>query len=316
MFSRKRFFILLVISFGVIVLSSDTFAQRMRLPKTQRKQILQQQLPSDTRTFKGVVYETRGARSLRLDLYVPSMSAGKPAPVVVWFARDLNMAVPLFFVGNGFAVASVEVRYGEGADAFPAGTEDGKSAVRFLKANAAQYGLDQDRMALCGFSKWGMIATLVGVSADVKKWEVGSNLEHNSRVQAVVNISGHTDLTTVDTQQAKSSGTRKAFRSKKGLSSKNQEYLNCQPNMCAELEKEASALTHVSSDDPAFFLLIGQADPLVPLSQMTNFRKKLQEVGVNSALAIVPGVGHNAGDLIKAEQTNIIVFLKQYLKAE
>ena len=52
-----------------------------------------------------------------------------------------------YFRDHGYACASVNYRLAQEA-AFPAGVEDVKSAIRFLRANAEKYGYDPERFAI------------------------------------------------------------------------------------------------------------------------------------------------------------------------
>ncbi|MBQ2849678.1 MAG: carboxylesterase family protein [Thermoguttaceae bacterium] len=58
--------------------------------------------------------------------------------------------------------------------------EDVKAAVRFLRANAAKYGIDPNRVAAFGASSGGRLASMLGVPNKVKAFDVGENLEQSS----------------------------------------------------------------------------------------------------------------------------------------
>ena len=109
----------------------------------------------------------------RLDLYLPP-NAEPPLPLLVfihggaWMAGDKRNdyaagVVPLF-VGEGYAVASINYRLSTEA-VFPAQLLDVKAAIRWLRANAAAYGIDPDRIAAAGESAGAHLAALLGTSA-------------------------------------------------------------------------------------------------------------------------------------------------------
>ena len=54
---------------------------------------------------------------------------------------------------------------------FPAAVYDVKAAVRFLRANAAKYKIDPQRIAAWGDSAGGHLALFLGVTGDVKDFE-------------------------------------------------------------------------------------------------------------------------------------------------
>jgi acetyl esterase/lipase len=54
---------------------------------------------------------------------------------------------------------------------FPAQVEDVKTAVRFLRANAARYGLDAEKSPSCGDSAGGYLAAMLGATGDSALFE-------------------------------------------------------------------------------------------------------------------------------------------------
>jgi acetyl esterase/lipase len=112
-------------------------------------------------------------------LLPPGHVASDKIPVVVylhsggWIAGN-EPAIPEVLrrqvTRAGLAIASVDYRPvtydadGNAVDAFPAADYDVDRAVRFLKANAARWGLDPDRVILAGASAGGQLATLEAVA--------------------------------------------------------------------------------------------------------------------------------------------------------
>ena len=79
---------------------------------------------------------------------------------------------------------------------FPAAIHDVKAAVRWLRANAAKYHIDPERIGVTGGSAGGHLAQFLGVTGDVKEFEGdGGNPEQSSRVACVVNYYGPSDFT-------------------------------------------------------------------------------------------------------------------------
>jgi acetyl esterase/lipase len=90
-------------------------------------------------------------------------------------------------VASGFAVASVNYRLVPSVR-FPAPVHDVKAAVRWLRANAAEYGLDPDRIAIGGVSAGGHLVSLTALTAGDAQLEgdLGDHLGVSSAVSAVV----------------------------------------------------------------------------------------------------------------------------------
>jgi dipeptidyl aminopeptidase/acylaminoacyl peptidase len=86
--------------------------------------------------------------------------------------------------------------------------------------------------------------------------------------------------------------------------------------------KAASASTHISKDDPPFLLIHGDKDTTVPLSESTEFQKKLKAAGVACELITVTNGGHGLNSRAGAEvsptleavDAKLEAFLKKHLR--
>jgi acetyl esterase/lipase len=96
---------------------------------------------------------------------------------------------------NGFAVASANFRLVPSVT-HPTPVHDVKAAVRWLRANAAEYGLDPDRIAIGGGSSGGHLASLTGLTLGDAQLEgdVGDHVGVSSAARAVVAYFPSTDL--------------------------------------------------------------------------------------------------------------------------
>lgn len=156
-------------------------------------------------TITEVVYSQHfhnGTHSLHMTLFVPNTS--EPKPCVIYFPGGgfttsdygkwgrLRMRLAL----EGFVVAAVEYR--TIPHPFPAILIDGKTAVRYLRAHAKQFGIDKERIGVMGNSAGGYLAQLVTMTADEKEFDEGDFLEESSATQACCDIFGPSDLASVD----------------------------------------------------------------------------------------------------------------------
>src|SRR6266404_8552395 len=161
---------------------------------------------------RDLVYKRINGRELRLDLYRPQNAAG-PSPVILWIYAPgwshgrKEQHIPLIsFVNDGYSVTSIELRF-SGEAPFPAQIEDCKAAVRWLRANAAKYNLDADRIGAGGHSGGGHLSALLGTSGGVQELEgTGDNMSYSSRVQAVCDVSGPSDLVRLYQEASQSRG--------------------------------------------------------------------------------------------------------------
>ena len=125
-----------------------------------------------TATLTNIAYATTSGTQV-LDLYLPEGNG--PFPVVVnihpggFFTGDKDM-VPgtpgKAMLEAGYAIASINYRL-SGEATFPAAVQDAKAAVRFLRANAAKYKLNPDKIAAFGQSAGGNLASMLGTAGDV-----------------------------------------------------------------------------------------------------------------------------------------------------
>src|ERR1051325_6303754 len=98
-------------------------------------------------------------------------------------------------VRRGYLVASINYRLAP-EHKFPAQIEDAKCSIRFLRAHAKEFHLDADRIGVFGGSAGGHLVAFPGTPDARGGLEgKGGGAEGSSRVQAVVDIFGPTDLT-------------------------------------------------------------------------------------------------------------------------
>ena len=89
-----------------------------------------------------------------------------PGGSYVMLAADLEgREVADWFSARG--IAAFVLRYRLGAKyQYPVPLEDAQRAVRYVRANAAKYGIDADRIGIMGFSAGGHLAAMESVSAE------------------------------------------------------------------------------------------------------------------------------------------------------
>jgi acetyl esterase/lipase len=263
---------------------------------------------ADATIHPDLVYKTVNGAALTLDLYCPEKVSG-PAPVIVWihggaWRRGGKRKCPaVALVPDGYAVASIDYRLSSTAP-FPAQIEDCKAAVRWLRANAAKYNLDADRIGVWGMSAGGHLAALLGTSGGVPELEgSGDNMQYSSRVQAVCAVAGPTNL------PALTNVGPKRMSAIEGL-------------LGGPLEKDkakaiaASPIHYVSKDDPPFLIVHGEGDRVIPVEQSQRLYEALQKAGVNATLKILPQVGHQGVlmDAVKDAEVFFNATLKKALK--
>jgi len=236
-----------------------------------------------------VVYGEAGGQLLKLDFAKPTVCRGQSVPVIVYIhgggwrsggksgAFDLDIVKMGFQLG--FAVASIDYRLAPKYK-FPAQVNDCKLAVRFLRKNAGEFGIDPARIAAAGGSAGGHLSALLAVT-DERDGLEGPGLEGvSSRVLAAVDEFGPTDLTDAA-----------SLTTSEGLSMVT-DFLGCDPFVCLDRGWAASPVAYVSGDDPPILIIHGDKDTLVPYRQSELFAEKLRIAGNPCALIKVRNAEH------------------------
>lgn len=217
-----------------------------------------------------VEYGNAGGESLRLDVCVPEGAGPFPAVILVhgggWNAGDKSggrlkgymapMQEPL--TQAGFAWFSINYRLSP-KFAYPACIEDVETAIRWVKAHAAEYRLDPARIALAGESAGGHLVALAAV-----------RMTDATRLAAVIPFYGRHDLVGDVPIGGKLAPNLAALFARP-------ETLDAQTET---LLRAASPLDLVRPGLPPFLLVHGTADQSVPYQQSVALEARLRVAGV------------------------------------
>jgi acetyl esterase/lipase len=272
------------------------------------QQLLQDVVERAQDIQRDVTYCTVNDVALKMDVYFPK-NTSDAMPLVIyihgggWSRGDKGSRAGMTDVpallDAGFTVASLNYRMAPKYQ-FPAMLEDVKCAIRSFRANADTYRIDPNRIGLWGDSAGAHLSNMIGLTDQSAGFEAGEYLDQSSRVQAVIDISGPTDLT-VDFSPA---------------------FIEAKSNAYVGYDMmKASPVTYITPDDPPFLILQGDKDPVVPIlsGQAQKLYDGLLAAGVPAQLVIVQGGPHllDAPNQTptRAEITVMIVgFFSQYLK--
>jgi acetyl esterase/lipase len=230
-------------------------------------------------TFSDVPYCVTDGAELDLDFF--HATSAEVTPLIVFahgggYRRgDKNQAerLPEFddLIDAGYSIASIDYRLSP-EHPFPAPIEDLKCAVRHLRANAAGYGIDPDRIGLMGFSSGAHLAMLAAVADEAAGFDVGQYAGVSSAVKAVVAADGPTDIA---------------------------ELRSSQPDVASDtfldsldLMHQASPTTYADPGDPPMLIFHGELDRTVPVVHAKDMDEALTDAGVEHEVVIVPGGAH------------------------
>lgn len=252
-----------------------------------RTEILRSTL-NQLNTRRDVTYARYGDRTLEMDIYRPKGEWGAlPAVVCIhgggWAKGDRtsHAKIAQALAARGFVAATISYRL-SGEAPFPAQIHDCKAAVRFLRANAKTYGINPDQIGAIGLSAGGHLTALLATSGGVKELEGnGGHSKFSSTIQAAVPIGAQTDLVSERTREISAIEARgKIWRQFLGGT------LSDQP----ATYRLASPLHHLDKADPPVWLITGQNDD--PSTHATAFRQRMQQLGLQSDLTIIPNAPH------------------------
>lgn len=266
---------------------------------------------NDIKNISDIKYSSIDSDAVKLDLYFPDrkICLGK-FPLVIMIhggafkGGDKKPVKTDYLINKCYAVASVNYRLSSEAK-FPAGNQDVKSAVRWLRANSKKYNLDSDHFGVLGESAGGYYSSFLGTTGDVKDFDIGDNLEYSSAVQAVVDKYGLVNISTLAQDRVISGLTSQPVES---------EYIGCDisASTCTNATK-ASPVNYISNGDAPFFILHGDKDDRIPIKQSKDFYELLNSNGIPANFTIVPGAGHGGVQFQKYE-SQIAEFFDKYLK--
>ena len=218
-----------------------------------------------------------------LDIYLPDEGDG-PFPVILHIhgggfemGDKRDMPVSAYFLGlkRGYALISVNYRL-IGEAIFPAGLQDLKASIRWLRANQDAYRLDGNRIAACGGSAGGNYAAMLLLTPDRPELEDLSlgNPNYPCNVQAAVDMFGPTDFLKMDEQLAES-GLGLGDHSQ--ANSPESKYLGAKITDVPTRVQQANPITYVHKDMPPILIQHGRLDHLVPVQQSIIFVEKLNK---------------------------------------
>src|SRR5262249_47717551 len=180
---------------------------------------------------------------------------------------------------KGFTV--IAVRQGSSPKyLIPDIVSDVRRAVRFIRHNAKQWGVDPNRMGVFGGSAGGHLALMLGTASDNGDPNAKEDfMKESDRVASVVAYFPPVDLRTLarGVNPPRNGGVLDRF-----------------PALNFEKEKapDYSPIVHVSSDDPPTLLVHGDKDSLVPVNNSKIIYEAFQKNNVKSQLIIIEGADH------------------------
>jgi acetyl esterase/lipase len=263
-------------------------------------------VPDSVVADRDVEYSAVGGRQT-MDIVRPKAASGTPRPAVVLIhgggfragTKESYIPLAVKLAEHGYIAATITYRLAP-RNQFPAALQDSKAAVRFLRANAAKYGIDADHIGALGGSAGGHLVLMLGLTAGVEEFEgSGPNRQFSSRVQCVVDEYGPTDFTQ---SYAKSVDAAEVLP----------QFLGGDLNRDRLAHIRSSPLNWITPNAAPILAIHGTADPYVAYEQSLWLIERLIAAGVPAELETISGAGHGfkGADALRADDRALAWFGK------
>jgi acetyl esterase/lipase len=257
---------------------------------------------------ENVQYGTGAGEPLTLHLAKLKNAEGR-RPVIAYIhgggwragSKDGHKLDAIEAAKRGYVAVSIGYRFAP-AHLFPAQIEDVKCAIRWLRANADELGIDPERIGAIGYSAGAHLSMMLGTMDSSDGFEgSGGSPDQSSKVQAVVAYFGPTNFEatypaiTVPIVEGFLGGSREQK---------------------PDAYKQASPVTYVNAGDAPTLIYQGTKDILVPYEQAFEMATALTKAGVPGRVELLLGLGHGwkPEEMVRT-QAGAMAFFDQYLKA-
>lgn len=231
-----------------------------------------------------------------------------PKPAILWIPgggyrgcdKNLMTAEMAFLADAGFVVASIYYR-SSAEGHMPAQIVDVKTAIRFLRAHAAEYEIDPERIGVIGRSAGGQLAALAGMNVD--RWHAGEWLSEPDTVQACIDMFGPVDIAgLLREEERRQQADPENYRWASVAESHGGAVLGGAYGAdMLERAREVSANTYISGRMSPIMILHGDIDSLVPASISECFYQSIVDSGFGdrAELYILHNAGHGTKDFFQ-----------------
>ena len=212
------------------------------------------------------------------------------------------------FLDRGYTVFMV-VHGSQPKFTIPEAIQDIHRAVRFIRHNAAEWGVDPNHLGITGGSAGGHLSLILGTQGGPGAPDAKDPIDReSSAVQAVACFYPPSDFLNygADGEDAVGVGRLAHYRPAFGLDSDS-------PEGRQRLGREISPYNFITAAMPPTLIVHGDADATVPLQQSERFVRHAVEMGAIARLVIVPGAGHGQ-QYMTGKKVLIADWFDQYLR--
>ena len=258
-------------------------------------------------TTLGVVYGEVDGEKLLLDVHHPTDPAD-PRPAVVLLHSGAMMfgsraelsEHAMAMAAAGYVAFNIDYRLVDatGRNPWPSQLDDAQRAVRWVRANAATYGVDPERICAYGHSAGGNLAAQLGMR-DTRDNSDPALASFSSRVACVVDLAAETDLT-IPSMVPNGEAIFVLL-------------LGGTPEEVPEAYRDLSPITHVDGETAPFLIFHGADDEFVSVLHSRRMTDALHDAGIEVIYAEFPRAGHFVWRDWERSSLETLAFLERHL---
>jgi pectinesterase len=260
----------------LLLLATSAFAQT---PAPKWRKVLPETPPGVTMSTH-VVAEFPG-HNVELVVYVPDKAGRYPAILDIhgggWEKGQVETDRPMMerLAARGFVTALVSYRL-SGHSKYPAALHDCKAAVRMMRANAAEWKIDPERIGVMGGSAGGHLSGLLAMTNGKPEFEGdGPYRDQSSAVKACIVMAATQDLVAANREKSAQSAVK---------------FFGGECAQIPDIYTQASPITHVRAGVPPTLYIEGEKDGLkIGRAEM---QEKLRSFGIETAVHTLKDAPH------------------------
>jgi acetyl esterase/lipase len=281
---KKRYSAIAILIIVVVTVSIFAFLGNQQLDESAL-------LPETTTytTQSGIRYADDSNPYHIMDVYLPEGNGPFPAIIYIhgggWAegSRSDFGEIAQLYAKRGIAGFSIDYTLAApNRTAWPQNIEDVISALTFIQANAANYRIDTQKIAVMGSSAGAHLASLIGTLCGNESFLMNNfNGTIHSQVCLVINYDGVEDLEFVGQNKTENVNLLNTIVSS--------QFGGVTYSQNPDLWKESSPVTYISTGDPTFVFVHGVNDRIVPIQVAQAFNAKLEAASVETHFIRIEG---------------------------
>jgi acetyl esterase/lipase len=269
--------------------------------------------PAAFKRQEDVIYGRKFGVALTMDVFQPEHTNGLGIVFVVsggWFSskESVNPAVYDALLKRGYTVFAV-VHGSQPKFQIPEIIRDMHRSVRFIRSNAARFGIDPDHLGVCGMSAGGHLSLILATQGGPSDAKAKDPVDRQtSAVQAVACFFPPTDFLNYGTASSNALGAGILAPYKPAFGP-----IPADPAEARKYGESISPIYSLTSNLPPTLIIHGNADTLVPIQQALSFRDKAAALGDTVQVKVEEGKGHGWANY-QADMESCADWFDQYLR--